>query len=134
MRSLRSLASALILIAALAAVGCDRPLTVDVSPQGAEKIALRGKTGVRGTLGRSLNIDGRVYDKGTGVVVGETWLVRKEKGEPPAYRVTGHYDPSEQTEGFVLPANAVNVYFLSMVEPDRVLQIPVPSEYFVPVR
>jgi len=108
---------------------CDRPLVVDVNANGAEKLALRGKTGVKGSLTRSLKVMDRVFPKGTEVVVSETWLLRKEAGDPPSYRVTGHYDPSEQTEGFVLPARSVDVYFLSTVEPDRVLQIAVPAEY-----
>jgi len=123
--------AALVVIAlSLAALlsACDRPRVVSVDVNGAENLTLRGKFEREGTLKRSIQNGERVVAKDVRVVVQETWLVRREKGEPPAYRIVGHYDPANAADGFTLPAGALDVYFLTSVLPDRAQPVVVPAD------
>lgn len=108
--------------------GCDRPRAVSVDVNGAQNLTLRGALEREGTLKRSIQNGDRVVAKGVRVVVQETWLVRREKGDPPAYRVVGHYDPAKVDDGFTLPAGALDVYYLAAVMPDRVQPVVLPAE------
>lgn len=113
------------------AAGCNRPVRVAFDPTGARKIEARGDVGVAGKLGRALVYQGKEFPEGTPVVVSETFLIRRDKGDPPAYRVGGLYDPARRSEGFVLPAGAIDVFFYSyLVDKPRTF-VPVPQEHFV---
>lgn len=122
--------SLLLFAAAITLAGCDRPLVVEVQVNGAQRLTLRGDLEVEGTLKRSIQNGDRMAAKGVAVVVQETWLVRREKAEPPAYRILGLYDPAKAAEGLMLPAGALDVYFQAAVLPDRVVQVIVPIEEF----
>jgi hypothetical protein len=91
---------------------------------------LRGEVEVEGTLKRSVQNGDRLAAKGVAVVVQETWLIRREKADPPAYRILGLYDPTKAAEGLMLPAGSLDVYFMATVLPDRVVQVIVPADEF----
>ena len=118
------------LVFMVSALGCDRPLVVKETAQGAELLALSGEQRVEGSTTRPLRYQTVELPKGTKVRVGETWLVRKNEGSPSAYRIKGFYDPSTRSDGFVLPARAVNVFFNCAVGPDYEKLVPVPQEAF----
>ena len=119
-----------VLTATLALAGCDRPLVVNVQVNGAQRMTLRGDLEAEGTLKRSIQNGDRLAAKGVAVVVQETWLVRREKADPPAYRILGLYDPAKAAEGLMLPAGSLDVYYQAAVMPDRVVQVIVPAEEF----
>lgn len=116
---------ALFLIAA-----CDRPLVVTETAAGAELLALSGDKMVTGVTTRSLRYGEAALPKGTKVRVGETWLVRKNAGDPPAYRIKGYYDPATRSDGFILPSRSVNIFFNAAVAPAYEQIVPIPQEAF----
>lgn len=123
--------SCFLLLFALSA--CDRPLKVDVSIAGAEKLPLAGKSKVKGTLSRTLLFGQNTFPKGTQVQISETWLLRQEKAQPPSYRISGHYNPESQRDGFVLPAGAVNIYYVGHPIEQRSQTVVIPAEHFQPL-
>lgn len=111
--------------------GCDRTVTVDAQPAGAEKLALRGESGREGTLLRPIKYGVTTYPEGTKVRVLETWLLRKDKkAKPPGYRIGGLYDATQQNDGLMLPRHAVDTYYLTTVVPELREKVVVPARWF----
>lgn len=108
----------------------DRPILVTERGTGAELLSLTGERGVSGSTTRPLRYGDVDVPKGTKVRVGETWMVRKEKGNPPSYRIKGMYDPAVRDDGFILPARAVDVFFHASIAPGHTKLIPIPQEAF----
>ncbi len=108
----------------------DRPILVTERGTGAELLSLTGERGVTGQTTRPLRFGDVDVPAGTKVRVGETWMVRKEKGNPPSYRIKGMYDPAVRDDGFILPARAVDVFFHASVAPGHTKLIPIPQEAF----
>jgi hypothetical protein len=118
------------LVFLLAVSACDRPLVVNIDTAGAKRMTLRGELEVEGTLKRSIQNGDRLTAKGVAVVVQETWLIRREKADPPAYRILGLYDPAKAAEGLTLPVGSLDVIYMGSVLPDRVVQVLVPADEF----
>lgn len=114
----------------LSTAACDRPLVVTETAAGAELLALSGDKMVSGVTTRSLRYGDAELPKGTKVRVGETWLVRKNDGDPPAYRIKGYYDPATRSDGFILPSRSVNIFFNAAVAPAYEQIVPIPQEAF----
>ncbi len=60
----------------------------------------------------------------------ETVLARDPQKKPPGYTVAGLYDPAGDTETFMLPDGAIDIYYLVYKMPDRQLRMLVPREHF----
>jgi len=114
--------------------GCDRPLKVTVNMAGAEKLPLKGSMGSYGILTRAIINGHNRFDKGTRIKVLDTWLKRKQKANPPGYRIEGYYDPEINRSGFVLPSGTINIFYLGVSGDSSTTKIVVPAEYFQPDR
>ena len=123
-----------LLLLALASIGsfqlgCDRPLVVRADPTGSIKLPLSGDASRQGEVLRDLHIGQHRVSKGARVVVHETWLLRREPGSvPPGYRISGLYNPSTRSDGFVLPRGAIDVYFVSALIEDSTVALPIPQD------
>jgi len=111
--------------------GCDRTVTVDVNPGGAQKLALHGIRGGEGELLRPIKYGATTVPAGTRVRVMETWLLRKnKKTKPPGYRIGGLWDATQQNDGLMLPRHAVDTYFFASVLPELTVEVVVPERWF----
>lgn len=120
---------ALLLVFGLALQGC-LPVSVDVDANGFTTLQIKGEASVQGTVTREIHWQGAVMPEGTPVIVGETVLARDPQKKPPGYTVAGLYDPAGDTETFMLPDGAIDIYYLVYKMPDRQLRMLVPREHF----
>lgn len=112
----------------LGAAACERPIVVKADPTGSTRLTLAGDLEKTGVLTKALRVGEEVIPEGTQVMVYETWLLRRDEGAtPPGYRLIGHYDPEQRSDGLVLPRNSIDVYYLSAILPERDKRVPVPK-------
>jgi hypothetical protein len=123
----------LVLLSLLAfmVVGCNRTVDVEQTVAGLKKVPLAGAPSAKGKVLRPIRYrQTTLVPEGAEIRVEETWLVRTDGKNPPGYRMKGLYDPTQQTDGLMLPRHSVETYYYGAVLPDSKQRAAIPERWF----